>query len=327
MGWNDKFSQALGWGVDATLNVTGSVFSVGGRILSAAGGIGVVVGEELNKAFNLVYYADVVAAGGLSVNGQISGSQVSFNYTLPLKVRGERDGHVHSELTSYLNPQLFYIVGAACIGSGMLLTTLGDSIKKWQEYRYDARYAQEHFGLDLPRPSGKEMLVSMGQSCCSSLTISMLSHSMISCIAQYSHLFDANLTYPFTSDMHANGTYYKGPLANGSYPIAVSFDPQTLLMDVPYIGKVNMTLDMALQGIAHVNYGGGAFLTESGTPNAVVVTPAVTEAVSATLGTSSYFALKFFERTAKIMRDNRIEATRISNLSIQDESMGLLNNT
>lgn len=331
MGWIDSFSKAWGWGVDTTLNVVGSAFSVSGRILSAAGGMGIVVGQELYKTLNLVYYGDVVAVGGLAVDGLVDGSELGLNYTLPLQVSGNRTGQFSSELTKYqyLDPNLFYLVSTACIGSGMLLSTFGDSIKKWQQYRYDARYLKQHYGVELVRPSGKEMLVSIGQSCCASLTISMLSHSIISCIAQYSKLFDVlYLTYPFSSDKHANGTYYHGPLARGSYPIAFDLDPQTIFVELPFLGNVSLTLEMALRAIANTTYGGGVFLKENGTQDAVVVTPAVTEVISATLGSGSYFALKFFDRTAILMRDNRIQASRASSyMTIQNDSMRMFNNT
>lgn len=315
MGWKNTLSKVWTWSTDITLNVLGSTFSTSGRLLSGVGGVGFAVGRELDETINLAYAGNLVAAGGLSVSAQIDGYDFGLNYTLPLHVSGSKDGLDSGALTQYLDPRLFYIVSSVCVSSGLALCTVGEVLKKWQEYRYDSRTSRPAEQNSLAAPSGKEWLVIVGGAVNASLTISMLSYSLISCLAQYTNWVQKlYLNYPVAGTQYATGPYYHGPLAQKSYPVTVDFDPQTVIIPVPYFDNVTVLLEMTLQGLANVTYGLGAFLKESGATSSDSRTVETT--ITGALSTCSYFALKFFDRTAITQRDRRRDEQR--------ETMGYL---
>lgn len=325
MGWKDKLSRAWRWGVDTTLDLLGNALSFSGTLFSAAGGIGFAAAQELNKTFSAAYSGDIIAAGNLAVGAHIDGTNLGINYTLPLQGSGKKNGENLYNLTDYIDANLVYITSALCVGSGVVLKTMGDTLKKWQEYRYDAHYNKSHYGITLSKPSPKEFLLTMGQAFCFSVGVSTLSYTTASCVAHYSPLFPSvlRLTYPFTGTKHATGPDYYGPLKTESYPIAVTLDSQKIPADLPFIGKVTVVLNMAVRGMANATYGGGLSFKEDD-PAQLEPTVIAVATVSGVIGSSAYLTHNFFAQSARFMRDNRIHSERRGvYTSIQDEVIRL----
>ncbi len=323
MGWNDKLSRIWRWSVDTTLDLLGNALSFSGTLFSAAGGIGFAAAQELNKTFCAAYSGDVIAVGNLAVSAQLEGTSLGINYTLPLQGSGKTNGENLYNLTDYIDPNLVYISSALCVGSGVILKTMGDTLKKWQEYRYDAHYYKSHYGINLSQPSPKELLLTMGQAVCSSVGVSTLSYTTASCVAHYSPLFRSvlRLTYPFTGTKYATGPDYYGPLKTESYPIAVTLDSQKIPADLPFIGNVTLVLNMEVHGMANATYGGGISFKED-EPAQLAPTVMAVETISGVIGSSAYLTHNFFAKTARLLRDNRIHAERGGvYTSIQDEVM------
>lgn len=325
MGWKDKLRQTWRWGVDTTLELLGNALSFSGTLISAVGGIGFAAAQELNQTLSVAYSGDVVAAGGLAVSAQLEGTSFGINYTLPLQGSGKKNGENLYNLTDYINPQLLYISSTLCVGSGIILKSMGDTLQKWQEYRDDARYHQIHYGINLSKPSQREFLLTMGQAACSSVAMSTLSYTTASCIAHYSPLFRSVLwlNYPFTGTKHATGPDYYGPVKTESFPIAVTLDSQKFPADLPFIGNVTIVLNMLVNGMANATYGGG--LSFKGA-DAALLAPTVMalETVSGVLGSGAYLTHSFFAKSARFMRDNRIQIERGDRYaSIQDEPLTL----
>jgi hypothetical protein len=321
MGWSVRFTKAWGWGVDKLADAVGSAVTTGADIACALGGIGLATAQGMNKTFCASYYGAGTAVGGLDVTGHLQGTSFDLNYTLPIQVNGYKDGEYLYNITDYLDPNVVLLASAAFIGTGVVLKTIGDVLKKWQQYRYDERYIQAHCGVKVGRPTRDEFLVGVAESVCASLAITTLTHTLISSVDSYSNLLgsDLYLTYPFEGEQRANSTYYNGPINSGSYPIAATLDPQVVHVQLPILGNTTILLDMAAKGVANYTYGGGLFFKENDSEK---ISPALSQIFSGIVGSSAYLAKNLFFRKGTVMRDERIQAARRgAYTSIQEEQL------
>lgn len=321
MGMFDKLKVVCGVIVDTALDATASVLTTSGSVACAIGGMGFALAQGMNKTFTASYYGKASALGDLAVNGTIENTFFGFNYSLPMSIERTRNGEDFYNLTDYTNPGVVLWSSSVCVAGGFFLKSVGNTLKRWQQYRYDERYNTLYCNLSLPAPSAQDFLLIGQRSLCDSFTIAMLSHSIMSGVVSYSDLFNANLrfTYPFTGDHPVNSTYYNGPVARESYPVDFKFNPQTVTMKFPYVGEKTILLNMSAQGIANVTYGGGVFFKEN---HSATVPPLLTQTLTAIGGLSAYMAGNFFARKERYKRDNELQAQQVKeDTAIQDEKL------
>lgn len=314
MGWMDKVKMISGAIVDTAVDFTASTLNVCGSVACVIGGVGFVAAQAVHATVNASYFGAATATGGLDVDGQLEHTPLGINYTLPLRVSGETEGEVSYKLTDYVDPNTVYIASAVLVSSGTALRALGCTLKKWQQ-----RYDKAQYDTPLVKPSPREYLSVNIKSVSYSLSLSLLSYSLVSCIVNYSDLLGSKLqlTYPFVGEHHANGTYYHGSTDTGTYPVTIHLDPARIPLDLPIIGEVNLLLNMLVKGTAKVTYGGGLFFK----PSVPDIVPSVLGVVSSTVcGISAFVAGSFFARKERHQRDERERAVHLNTVSsIQTE--------
>ncbi|MDR3502388.1 MAG: hypothetical protein P4L79_07380 [Legionella sp.] len=311
MGW-------MGNIVSAAINTAGSVLDTAGSIACSVGGMGFAAAQAIDKTFQASYSGSAVGWGGLDVSGTLD-HLFGINYTLPLRLSKTLDGQELYHTTDYVEPGMICMISSVVLGSGVILKSLGSTLKKFQQYREDAQFTQQNYGTKIERPAGREFMQSQLTSLSSSLTIAMLSYNTALCMAYYSSIFNSalRLTYPIQGTQYASGVYYHGPQTTTTYPIAVTLDPQQIIVDLPFIGNVTLLLNMALNGAANITAGAGVFFKENGP---APIAPLVTVTASAVGGSSAYLLSNFFAKKELEARDHRlIKAARKTVFSIQDE--------
>ncbi len=311
MGW-------MGNIVNAAINTAASVLDTAGSIACSVGGLGFATAQAIDKTFQGAYSGSAVGWGGLDVSGTLD-QLFGINYTLPLRLSKTMDGQKLFHTTDYVEPGMICMISAVILSSGVTLKGLGSTLKKFQQYRYDAQFTQQNYGTTIERPAAREIVQSQLTSLSSSLTIAMLSYNTGICLAYYSNFLNSalRLTYPLKGTQYADGVYYHGPLTSTTHPIAVTLDPQQLTVDLPFIGNVSLLLNMAFNGTANITAGAGIFFKENGpTP----IDPSVALTASAVGGSSAYLLSNFFARRESEARDHRlIKAARTAIFSIQEE--------
>jgi hypothetical protein len=310
MGW-------MGSIINAAINTTASVLDTAGSIACSVGGMGFAAAQAIDKTFQASYAGSAVGWGGLDVSGTLD-HLFGINYTLPLRLSKTLDGQELYHATDYVDSGMICMVSSVVLGSGVILKGLGSTLKKFQQYRDDDQFTQQNYGSKIERPAAHEFMQSQLTSLSSSLTIAMLSYNTAICFAYYSDLLNSalRLTYPLQGTQYASGVYYHGPQKTTTYPIAVSLDPQQIVVDLPFIGNVTLLLNMAFNGAANITAGAGVFFKENGpTP----IAPPVSVTASAVAGSSAYLLSNFFAKKELEARDRRlIMAARKTVFSIQD---------
>jgi hypothetical protein len=322
MGWNFNLRKTFWWGVDQVTDAAGSIMTTAGTTASVLGGVGLALSQGLNKNFSAAYYGDVVAAGGLEVNGTLKGTDFSINYTLPIEVSGEKDGQFLYNITEYIDPSLVLLMSTLTTGAGILFTCAGNALKQWQQYRYDARVMQKYYCNPLSYPSPKEIALNFAGSACAAMSMTMFSHMITSTVWYHSDLLKSlNLTYPFTSDHGVNSTYYQGPVNKGVLPINEALAPQTVPIDIPFLGQQTLLLKMAAHGLANYSYAVGLFPKKDGpTP----IPPVVTQVASATVASITFLLQNSFFRQCMERRDCRMNEAN-TYMRVQDDCVRPIN--
>ena len=303
MGWMDKVKMISGTIANKAIDFTASTLNVCGSTACLIGGMGFAATQSLSGTINATYFGNANAVGKLDVDGQLEDSKLGVNYTLPLHVNGTKQGHIPYKLADYLDPNTMYFASAVLVGSGTILCALGNSLKKWQEQHYDESHYETLYNTRPIKPTAKEYLAVNAKSLSYSLSLSLLSYHVVSCVINYSSLLSKlHITYPFTGE-RVTGTDYHGPIARGAIPVNINLDPERIPIQIPIIGEIDVLLNMLVNGTVAVTYGGGLFFKSEVSG---VVPSALKVASSAIGGLSAYIAGGFFSRKERQQRDERV---------------------
>lgn len=313
MGWADWGKKIYGVVTNSTLDITASALGVCGSVACAAAGVGFALAQGIEKTFRASYWGSAVSAGELDITARVEDINLGVNYTLPLHVSGAKSNEQFYNLGAYIDPSTIQIVSGVLFGSGVVLRTLGSTLKKFQQYRYEV--PEQTWQKQGVKTSQQEYLTVIKNSLLGSFSIGLISNSLAAYFVFYSDFLnsDLDLTYPFSGEQRANSSYsnssyYNGPVMSVTEYIHIQFDPETIPFKIPIIGEVKVALNISVQGEVNVTAGGGVCFEKNGS---TVIPLAANVALSAVAGVSAYLASNFFSRKEQRLRDERVLRNRV----------------
>lgn len=305
MGWADRFWTATNWVLDTTVHAVADTMSTCGTLACTLGGAAYALSNVLHlQDVNASYYGGVQAAGNFSVGVNITNLNYVFNEWLPWSYSNHvNNGTPAYNLTEYVSSGMVGTISALCVGSGIVLKTIGSNINHWQENREERRYYAQTKQLQIASPELKEYFYVSAGAISSSITLAMFSNAVVAAALHFSGRILPNFTYPPNGGQKVHGEHYNGSVITEPFNFTINLGESNFTVPL-YFGDLNVLLKKAVDASANATYGGGFFFKRNGSTQNPSL--AVTEAVSSIVGASAYKASNFFATKAKRLHADRI---------------------
>lgn len=297
MGWLNGVKIVFRTTTNTVLDATASVLTTTGTVACAVGGAGFAAAQIIDRMFESAYYGAGHFNGGVDVNLSIPGLDINYKHAFPFHEATDQNGGAVHSLKDLMKSDVVRWGSWICVSGGVLLNSLGNTLKARQQHNYDAEYNRNHYlEIELPDPTIKDYLLVNARSFCNSISVAALSYSLLSCIDQYTNVFRDSLdfTYPVKGNARGQGIYYDGPIVVSITPFNLGLISEDFTFTIP---ALNLTeeghIDASLSGNANISYGAGF----SFKANAATSVPSeALQSIAAVLGVSAHVAGSFFAR-------------------------------
>ncbi|MCE0722025.1 MULTISPECIES: hypothetical protein [Legionella] len=305
MGWADKFWTATNWVLDTTVHVVADTMNTCGTLACTLGGAAYALSNVLPlQEVNAAYYGGVHAVGNFSLGINVTNLNYYVHEWLPVSYSNQVNNDTPAyNLTEYVSSGMVSSISAMCIGSGIVLKTLGANINHWQENREERRFYAHSKRIQITSPQLKEYLYVSAEAFSSSISTAMLSNAVAAAVLYFSGKVFPDFTYPPSGKEKVFGEHYNGAVITQPFNVTIDLGESNFTVPL-YFENLNVLLKKSVDAALHATYGGGFFFKPSGaTQNPPL---AVTEAVSSTVGASAYLASNFFAAKSRQLHSERI---------------------
>lgn len=297
MGWQDVMRTAGA----KVLDVTAKSLKRASYWASTSGGAGIALSQALDKPFNVSYAGRGRAEGDIDVNATLINSGYSIHFKLPLTANEEADGGYFFNLENFTNPYFVRMLSLGMIGASFTLKAAENMIKKLQQYQLDTQTYPLINGKKIPRPTNKEFFYLIAEPTVETTAEVLWGHMMMTTLINYTPILSSEVTktIPASGNSYINGTFYKGPIAEGEKPFQIKLDDAA----VPVWGDIQALFRITIEGVFHYGYGAAVKLQ----PSAPALLPAPASiAITTTLALAGDSIHSFFSRKTELERDQRI---------------------
>ncbi|HHT0594159.1 TPA: hypothetical protein ACTXXA_002508 [Legionella anisa] len=314
MGWADRFWTATNWVLDTTVHAVADTMNTCGTLACTLGGAAYALSNVLPlQEVNAAYYGGVHAVGNFTLGINVTNLNYNIPEWLPFSYSNEVNNDTPAyNLTDYISLGKVCSISTLCIGSGIVLKTLGANINHWQENREERRFYAQRKGVQISNPQLKEYLYVSAEAFSSSISTAMLSNGVTAAVLYFSGKVFPDVTYPPNGEK-VYGEHYNGAVITQPFNVTVDLGESNFTVPV-YFENLNVLLKKAVDATVNATYGGGFFIK----PNGATQNPslAVTETVSSTVGISTYLASNFFATKSREMHSERIHEAEVNTYTL-----------